>query len=132
MEIRPRANSQACCSGCGPPAPGYDTLPPRQFAFVPLWGLQVLFVYAPRRVACHTCGVRVERMPWADGKHHLTTASLGLVSGEVGQAAQLEEGGQDLPNELEHRLPFGGDGGGLGRAHQELAGSQSIGVDEIQ
>jgi hypothetical protein len=48
-------------------------LPSRRFEFVPLWGLPVFFVYAPRRVECPRCGVRVERLPWADGKHHLTT-----------------------------------------------------------
>ncbi len=63
VAIRPRAHRQPCCSGCARPGPGYDTLSPRRFAFVPLWGLPVFFVYAPRRVACPRCGVRVERLP---------------------------------------------------------------------
>jgi len=41
----------------------------RRFEFVPLWGIKVFLVYAPRRVDCPTCGVRVEHMPWALGKH---------------------------------------------------------------
>jgi hypothetical protein len=31
------------------------------------------FVYAMRRVDCPTCGIMVERVPWATGKGHLTT-----------------------------------------------------------
>lgn len=73
-ELRPRANGRARCSGCGCQAPGYDTLPERRFEFVPLWGIKVYFLYAPRRVECPRCGVRVERMPWASGKRHLTEA----------------------------------------------------------
>ncbi|MER3423868.1 MAG: hypothetical protein C4293_12180 [Nitrospiraceae bacterium] len=36
---------------------------PRRFEFVPLWGIPVFFLYAMRRVACRTCGVRVEAVP---------------------------------------------------------------------
>ncbi len=50
--IRPRAHSLPRCSRCTRPGPGYDTLPSRRFEFVPLWGLPVFFVYAPRRVKC--------------------------------------------------------------------------------
>ncbi len=30
-------------------------------------------VYAMRRVACNTCGVTVELVPWAEGRNELTT-----------------------------------------------------------
>ena len=43
LEIAPRANSHALCSGCGSQAPGYDTLPERRFEFVPLWQIAVYF-----------------------------------------------------------------------------------------
>jgi hypothetical protein len=49
-------------------------LPQRRFEFVPFWGIAVYFVYAMRRVNCPTCGVTVERVPWAEGKCHLTTS----------------------------------------------------------
>jgi len=46
------------------------------FAVLPivaaLWGIAVCFVYALRRVDCRSCGVTVERVPWARGKCHLT------------------------------------------------------------
>jgi len=44
----------------------------RHVEFIPMWGHKVFFVYAPRRVACPDCGIRVERMPWVKGKRHLT------------------------------------------------------------
>lgn len=69
-EIIPRANSRPICSGCAKPRPGYDHMPsPRQFAFVPLWNIPVFFSYTMRRVNCPACGIKVEAVPWAQGKH---------------------------------------------------------------
>ena len=48
-------------------------LPARRFEFVPLWDIAAFFVYAQRRVDCSGCGVKVEKVPWAEGKNHLTT-----------------------------------------------------------
>ena len=73
IEIRPRKGSRPICSGCNKPGPGYDTLPVRRFEFVPLWGIAVFFLYAMRRVDCPRCGVKVEGIPWVEGKNHLTT-----------------------------------------------------------
>ena len=74
VDIEPRANGWPICSGCGKKRPGYDKLAARRFAFVPLWHMAVFSVYAMRRVDCPTCGVTVERVPWAEGKGHLTTS----------------------------------------------------------
>ena len=74
VEIRPRKGSRPICSGCGRPGPGYDTLPQRRFAFVPLWAISVFLMYARRRVDCPRCGVTAEQLPWVEGKHHLTQA----------------------------------------------------------
>jgi transposase len=65
VDVHPRVGSRGRCSGCGRQRAGYDRLSPRRFEFVPLWGLKVFLVYAPRRVDCPACGVKVERMPWA-------------------------------------------------------------------
>ena len=73
VTIRPRANGRPICSGCGHHRPGYDRLRKRRYQFVPLWGMAVFFLYSPRRVDCPTCGVKVERVPWAEGKCRLTT-----------------------------------------------------------
>jgi transposase len=60
VEVTERANGRPVCSGCNQAGPAYDRLPRRRFEFVPLWGIKVFLVYAPRRVACSDCGVRVE------------------------------------------------------------------------
>lgn len=72
VDVVPRRNSQALCSCCGKPAPLYDQLNRRHFEFVPLWGYRVFLVYLMRRVDCADCGVKVEQVPWAQGKHELT------------------------------------------------------------
>ena len=74
IEVRPRQGSRPICSGCSQPGPGYDTLSQRRFAFVPLWAISVFLIYARRRVDCPRCGVTVEQIPWAEGKHRLTHA----------------------------------------------------------
>ena len=58
IELQPRLNTRAVCSGCGVKRPGYDRLPERRFEFIPMWGHKVFFVYVPRRVACLDCGIR--------------------------------------------------------------------------
>ena len=73
IEIRHRKGSRPVCSVCSNTGPGYDTLPVRRFQFVPLWGIAVFFLYAMRRVDCPACGIKVEQVPWAEGKNHLTT-----------------------------------------------------------
>jgi len=69
-EIRPRKGSLARCSGCGKARPGYDRCAKaRLFRFVPLWNTDVHLSYRMRRVDCPGCGVTVETIPWASGKH---------------------------------------------------------------
>src|SRR5690606_11886746 len=63
-ELRPRSNGRAICSGCQRRRPGYDRLPLRRFESIPMWGIKVFFVYAPRRVDCPRCAVRVEQTTW--------------------------------------------------------------------
>ena len=62
---------RARSAGAGPRA---TTQAVRRFDFVPLWHIPVVFLYAMRRVSCPRCGVRVEALPWATGKHRLTDA----------------------------------------------------------
>jgi hypothetical protein len=72
VEIAAHRQRAAHCSGCGHAAPTYDHLPRREWRHVPLWGIPVRWVYAPRRVASDRCGVRVEAMPWNKGKRPWT------------------------------------------------------------
>src|SRR5882757_4439226 len=131
VKIKPRANGQALCSGCGRPAAGYDRLRERRFAFVPLWGMAVYFVYALRRVACPACGVKVERVPWAAGKSHMTTTyqwflarwAKRLAWSEV--AACFQSSWEQVAQSVAMAVAWG-------LAHRNLTGVKAIGVDEIQ
>ena len=130
VELHPRANGQAVCSGCGRGGPGYDRLPVRRFEFVPLWGMKVFLVYAPRRLACPRCGVKVERLPWALGKHPLTEAYAWFLASWAKRLSWREVA------EVFHmswETVFGAVEMAVlwGRAHVDLSGIHSLGVDEL-
>ncbi len=73
VDIVPRINSKAICPICSLPCPTYDhQRKARLYEFIPIWGTKVYFRYLSRRSVCFQCGVHVERLPWAEGKHHLT------------------------------------------------------------
>lgn len=71
VHIRPRERRKPICSGCGVRGSCYDRLPTRRLQYVPLWAIPVFFLYAMRRVACSTCGVKVESVPFVEGKKHV-------------------------------------------------------------
>jgi len=65
------------CRTCGGRARYRDTRRVRRFRHVPLWGIDVHLVYAPRRVVCEHCGgVHVELLPWVSGKRQFTRALM--------------------------------------------------------
>jgi len=76
VEIAAHRQRAAHCSGCGNPAPTYDHLPRRAWTHVPLWGIPTRWFYGPRRVECVEHGVRVEAMPWNQGKRPWTVAMM--------------------------------------------------------
>ncbi len=131
IEIEARRNGRPICSGCGQHRPGYDRLPKRHFEYVPLWGIAVYFVYAMRRVNCPTCGVKVEQVPWCDGKNQLTTTYRWFVAGWAqrlswkGVAEAFHTTWQNVFRSVEHAVSWG-------LAHRDLEGVGAIGVDEIQ
>lgn len=130
VEIEPRANSRGLCSGCERPRPGYDKLAVRRFEFVPLWGMKVFFVYAPRRVDCPSCGVRVERLPWASGKHRMTDAYAWFLARWARRLSWKEvavvfaSSWDSVFRSVEMAVEWG-------RAHADYSGVQAIGIDEI-
>lgn len=70
VEINPRKHSKALCGVCGRSCKScYDLRPRRSYEFVPLWGMRVFLKYSPRRVNCQYCGIKVEQVPWCDGKN---------------------------------------------------------------
>lgn len=131
VTIRPRANGQPTCSSCGQRRPGYDRLSLRRYQFVPLWGMAVFFLYRPRRVDCPACGVKVERVPWAEGKCRLTTsyrwflASWAKLLTWQQVATVFHTSWQSVYRSVELAVLWG-------IAHRSLAGIKAVGVDEIQ
>jgi len=131
VSIRPRTGSAAVCSGCQQPAPGYDRLPERRFEFIPFWGFLVFLLYAMRRVNCRNCGVVVEQVPWADGKHQLTKAYM-LVLARWARKLSWKETAQSfrtswdkVHDAVEYVVRWGLE-------HRTLGPISAIGVDEIQ
>jgi transposase len=131
IEIEARRNGRPICSGCGRHRPGYDRLSERHFEYVPLWGIAVYFVYAMRRVHCPTCGVKVEQVPWCDGKNQLTTTYRWFLAGWAqrlswqGVADAFHTTWQNVFRSVEHAVSWG-------LARRDLQGVGAIGVDEIQ
>lgn len=76
----PDRRCKVVCSFCARAGPGYDTLRERHWKHVPLWGIPVTLVYSPRRVECSTCGVRVEEIPWTQGKSPLSLPLSGVLA----------------------------------------------------
>ena len=68
LQLRARSNRKPVCSGCELQRTAYDRLPAKKVLFNSLLGFQVFFVYAMRLVNCKPCGVKVEKVPWVDGK----------------------------------------------------------------
>lgn len=131
VEIAPRAGSRAVCSGCLRPGPGYDTLEERLFEFVPLWNILVFFVYSMRRVDCPTCGVKVEVVPWGDGKHHLTKSYSWFLAMWAKRLSwkEVSEIFRTTWEKVFRSVQMAVE---WGQEHRDLTGIESIGVDEIQ
>jgi transposase len=128
--IEPRKHATPRCGSCGELGAGYDRQPERSFRFVPLWGMMVYLLYAPRRVNCHDCGVRVEEIPWAQGKSPMATAMLCFLATwakrmswrDVGRAFGVSW--DDVFKAVTWVVEYG-------LLHQDLSGIRAIGVDEI-
>ncbi len=131
VELRPRSNSRPVCSGCGRKRPGYDKLPTRQFEFIPMWGIKVIFIYAPRRVDCLDCGIRVERMPWVAGKHRLTEAYAWFLAGWA-RRLSWKEVAEAFRTTWDHVFCSVEMAVSWGRRQRDLSGIEAIGIDEVQ
>jgi transposase len=131
VAVRPHRRSRPVCAGCGRRGPGYDTLPVRRFEFVPLWGLAVFLLYARRRVNCPRCGVTAELLPWAEGKHHLTTAYAVFLARWARRLSWREVAGifrtswESVFRAVAWVVEYGLN-------HRDLSGITAIGVDEVQ
>jgi transposase len=130
IEIRPRKGRQPLCSSCGNPGPGYDTLKVRRFEFVPLWGIAVFFLYAMRRVDCPACGVKVERVPWAEGKNHLTTTYAWFLA-KWAKRLSWKETAEVFQTKWDNVFRSVQMAVAWGLAHRDLDNITAIGIDEI-
>lgn len=130
IEIRPRQNSQPICSGCEKKGPGYDTLPVRWFQFVPLWGMAVFFLYGLRRVDCPRCGVKVERVPWAQGKNHMTTTFSWFLA-RWAKRLSWKETAEAFQTTWDNVFRSVKMAVSWGLVHRNLENVAAIGIDEI-
>ena len=130
-EVKPRANSRPRCSGCRKPAPGYDRMPaPRLFEFIPVFNIPVFLSYTMRRVQCPQCGVKVESVPWAEGKHascnvfrhFLATWARRLSWKETAECFRTSW--DTVRRSVEWVVAYG-------LKHRDLSGVESLGVDEV-
>jgi transposase len=131
VAVRARRGSRPVCSGCGRRGPGYDTLAVRRFAFVPLWAIPVVLVYAMRRVDCRRCGVTVEQVPWGEGKRHLTRAYAVFLARWARRLSWKEVATifQTSWEQVYRSVAWVVD---YGLQHRSLEGVTAIGVDEVQ
>lgn len=130
IEIRPRKGSRPVCSVCGKDGPGYDTLRVRRFEFVPLWGIAVFFLYAMRRVDCPRCGIKVEQVPWADGKNHLTTTYAWFLA-RWARRLSWKEVADVFHTKWDHVFRSVKMAVAWGLANRNLDNVTAIGIDEI-
>jgi transposase len=130
VDIRPRKGSRPVCSGCKRRGPHYDTLPVRFFQFVPLWGLLVFFAYAMRRVNCRHCGVKVEAVPWADGKSPITTTYAWFLARWARRLSWKEVAGvfRTSWDSVFRAVKLAVE---WGLQHRDLSRIRAIGVDEV-
>ena len=130
VSVSAHARIKPRCSRCRKPAPGYDALPRREWLFVPLWAIAVIFLYAPRRVNCPEHGVVVEHIPWSAGKRPVCTAMMVFLARwarrlswrETSQVFQTSW--EAVYRSVEWFVEWG-------LANRKLEGVESIGVDEI-
>jgi len=132
ITMRARENGLPTCSVCGKRCGGYDTSSTsRRFDFVPLWMIPVVLIYTMRRVNCRACGVRVERVPWADGKSPLTNEYRWFLAGWARRMSWKEvaecfaASWDHVYNAVKHAVSWG-------LSHRSLDGVESIGIDEVQ
>lgn len=130
VTLRPKVGSRPICSRCNTPRTGYDTLRQRSFEFVPLWGILVFFLYAPRRVDCPRCGVKVEKMPWAKGKSRITTTYAWFLASWAKRLSWKEvsevfyTSWETVMRSVKMAVQWGLE-------NRDLTGITAIGIDEI-
>lgn len=131
VTVRPRKGCQGYCGGCGKKGTTYDTGEPRRFQYLPMWGILVFLVYCMRRIDCKKCGVTTEMIPWADGKHRLTTTFRWFLAHWAKKMSWSDvsisffTSWNSVYRSIEMAVEWG-------RSRVDLKGIKSVGVDEVQ
>jgi transposase len=131
IPIKARKGSKGICSSCHKPASGYDTQPVRRFSFVPLWGFLVFFLYAPRRVNCPICGIKIEYMPWANGKSDQTKTYAWFLA-DWAKVLNWKEVGVQFRTSWYHVFTAVKMAVNWGRERMNIDNITAIGVDEVK
>ena len=130
VQVVPRKGSKPICSVCHKRGSIYDTQAARRFEFIPVWGFPVFFVYSMRRVNCPACGVKVEQVPWAKGKHELTLTYMQYLADWAKKlswrevAKQFQTSWDKVFDSVQYVVNWGLE-------NRDLSGISAIGVDEI-
>ena len=128
----PRANGRPICSGCGKARPGYDRCRDRGgSSSFRCGGLRCTSSTACGESSVPTCGVKVERVPWAEGKSPMTTEYKWFLARwarrmswkEVSEAFHVSW--DRVYDAVKHAVSWGLE-------HRDLEGIEAIGVDEVQ
>jgi transposase len=130
--IKPRKNSRPVCSICQTESPGYDKTGNRLFEFIPIWGFHVYFEYNMRRVQCPKCKkVVVEKVPWADGKNHLTLFYIKYLADWAKEMAwktvanRFRTSWQSVHRSVQSIVNYGLE-------HRKINDVKALGIDEVQ
>jgi len=130
IEVEARKNSHGECVYCGRCCPTYDRQPTRDYEYVPLWGIRTYFRYAPRRVTCIRHGIHVEKVPWAEGKEHLTKSYQLFLACWAKRlswkdvAVVFKTSWENVYRSIKWVVTYG-------LAHREWDNVEQIGVDEL-
>ena len=130
VDIQAHRQRKGLCSVCLKPAPTYDHLPRREWEGVPLGVAKVRFGYEPRRVACPTDGIRVEAMPWSEGKRPWTRGMMLFLARWARRLSWrdvsrvFEVSWESVYRSVDWIVEWG-------LAHRDLDGITAIGVDEL-
>jgi transposase len=130
VTVIPRKNSKPICSCCGKSGSCYDKQQERLFEFVPLLGYPLYFRYQMRRVNCKDCGVKIESVPWSDGKQTMTKAMMSFLASWAKKlswqetARSFNTSWKKVFSSVEYIVSWGLE-------NRSLSGVDSIGVDEI-
>lgn len=128
--IKPRKNGTILCSACGKACRLYDSRDERRFDFVPLWNIPVYLEYRMRRVDCPKCGVKIEKIPWANGKSH-TTKAFALFLAQWARKLSWKETARCFGSSWDTVYRSVKVVVAHGLAHRSLDGVEAIGVDEV-